>query len=111
VQRISDDFAGCFDASDGGGGKGAAAGPTALVVSPFGRMWRVEVGRDGGGAFLGRGWAEFLAAHGVGVGWFVVLRHEGGGTLTFKAFDTTFCIKEFATPAAGEHNITFPLKS
>jgi hypothetical protein len=74
-------------------------------------MWRVEVGRDGGGAFLGRGWAEFLAAHGVGVGWFVVLRHEGGGTLTFKAFDTTFCIKEFATPAAGEHNITFPLKS
>ncbi|WVZ84965.1 hypothetical protein U9M48_031930 [Paspalum notatum var. saurae] len=97
--RISDHLAGCFDAA-GGGGKGSGAeaarrGPTALVVSPFGgKVWRVEVGRDGDGAFLGRGWAEFLAAHGVGVGWFVVLRHEGGGALTVKAFDTSFCIKE-----------------
>ncbi|CAL5028132.1 unnamed protein product [Urochloa decumbens] len=104
--HISDELAGCFDAaagggSGGGGGGEGAPGPTALVVSPFGKVWRVEVGRDGGGAFLGRGWAEFLAAHGVGVGCFVVLRHEGGGVLTFKAFDTSFCIKEFAAPAAG----------
>ncbi|XP_025825231.1 putative B3 domain-containing protein Os04g0347400 [Panicum hallii] len=96
--RISDELAGCFDA--GGGGGGGAQGPTALVVSPFGKVWRVEVGRDGDGAFLGRGWPEFLAAHGVGVGWFVVLRHAGRGALTFKAFDTSFCIKEFAAPAA-----------
>ncbi|RCV33089.1 hypothetical protein SETIT_7G054700v2 [Setaria italica] len=96
--RISDELAGCFDAG-GGVGEGAPGG-TALVVSPFGKVWRVEVGRDGDGAFLGRGWAGFLAAHGVGVGWFVVLRHEGGGALTFKAFDTSFCIKEFAAPAA-----------
>ncbi|RLM75615.1 hypothetical protein C2845_PM15G04540 [Panicum miliaceum] len=93
--RISDELAGCFDAGEGGGG-----GPSALVVSPFGKVWRVEVGRDGDGAFLGRGWAEFLAAHGVGVGWFVVLGHAGRGALTFKAFDTSFCIKEFAAPAA-----------
>lgn len=26
-----------------------------------------------------------------------------GGALTFKSFDTNFCIKEFATPAAGKH--------
>ncbi|CAN6275495.1 unnamed protein product [Urochloa humidicola] len=98
--RISDELAGCFYAAAGAGeGEGAPA-PTALVVSPFGKVWRVEVGRDGGGAFLGRGWPEFLAAHGVGVGWFVVLRHQGGGALTFKAFDTSFCIKEFAAPAA-----------
>ncbi|CAL5034892.1 unnamed protein product [Urochloa decumbens] len=93
--RISDELAVCFDAGCGGG-----EGPMALVVSPFGKVWRMEVGRDGDGAFLGRGWAEFLAAHGVGVGWFVVLRHEGGGVLTFKAFDTSFCMKEFAAPAA-----------
>jgi hypothetical protein len=30
------------------------------VVSPFGKVWRVEVGRDGEGAFLGRGWPVFL---------------------------------------------------
>jgi hypothetical protein len=43
-----------------------------------------------------------LAAHGVDLGWFVVLRHEGGGALTVKVFDTSMCIKEFGTPAAGE---------
>ncbi|KAF8688194.1 hypothetical protein HU200_042429 [Digitaria exilis] len=93
---------GCFDDASAisDSGKGVPLGPTALVVSPFGKVWRVEVGRDGDGAFLGRGWPEFLAAHGVGVGWFVVLRHQGGGVLTFKAFDTSFCIKEFAAPAA-----------
>ncbi|CAN6248150.1 unnamed protein product [Urochloa humidicola] len=96
--RISGELARCFVAA--GGGEGAPA-PTALVVSPFGKVWRVEVGRDGDGAFLGRGWAEFLAAHGIGVGCFAVLRHEGGGALTFKAFDTSLCIiKEFAAPAA-----------
>ncbi|XP_062185930.1 putative B3 domain-containing protein Os04g0347400 [Phragmites australis] len=94
--HISDELAGCFDAA-GGGGKHA---PVALVVSPFGKVWRVEVGRDGEGAFLGRGWADFLAAHRIGVGWFIVLRHEGGGALTVKAFDTSFCIKEFGAPAA-----------
>jgi len=77
MQRISDELAGCLD--DGGGGGGGAPGPTALLFSPFGKVWRVEVGRDGDGAFLGRGWADFLAAHGVGVGWFVLLRHAGRG--------------------------------
>ncbi|OEL32375.1 putative B3 domain-containing protein, partial [Dichanthelium oligosanthes] len=90
--RISHELAGCFDAS---------SAREALVASPFGKVWRVEVGRDGDGTFLGHGWAEFLAAHGIGVGWFVVLRHEGGGVLTIKAFDTGFYIKEFAAPAAG----------
>ncbi|KAK3145060.1 hypothetical protein QOZ80_4AG0322330 [Eleusine coracana subsp. coracana] len=89
--RISEELAGCFVSGDGA---------RALVVSPFGRVWRVDVGRDGEGAFLGRGWPEFLAAHGIGVGWFVVLRHEGGGALTVKAFDTSFCIREFSVPAA-----------
>ncbi|RLM73238.1 hypothetical protein C2845_PM15G04590 [Panicum miliaceum] len=98
---ISDELADCFDASSSGG-TAVLPGPTALVVSPFGKVRRVEVGRDGDGdgAFLGRGWAEFLAAHGIGVGWFVVLRHEGRGVLTVKTFDTGFCIKEFAAPAA-----------
>ncbi|KAL6851441.1 hypothetical protein ACP4OV_020374 [Aristida adscensionis] len=96
--RISDELARCF--AGAGDGDDGARTPTALVVSPFGKVWRVEVGRDGECAFLGRGWAEFLAAHGIGVGWFVVLRHEGGGALTVKAFDTCGCIKEFGSPAA-----------
>lgn len=88
--RISDELDRHLD----GGGDGA----TALVVSPFGKVWRVEVGRDSEGAFLGHGWPEFAGAHGMGVGWFLVFRHEGGGVLTVKAFDTSCCLKEFGRP-------------
>ncbi|KAM0871159.1 hypothetical protein ACQ4PT_039550 [Festuca glaucescens] len=88
--RISDELAKCFDSGDGG------AGMTAFLVSPFSSaIWQVEVGRDGDGAFLGRRWPEFVEAHGISVGWFLVFRHVGRGMLTIKAFDGTFFIKEF----------------
>ncbi|KAF8780692.1 hypothetical protein HU200_001295 [Digitaria exilis] len=62
-------------------------------------VWRVEVGRDAEGAFLGRGWPEFAAENGFGTGWFIELRHEaGGGVLTVKVFDTTCCLREFGRP-------------
>jgi hypothetical protein len=91
LQSISDELAGHLD--DGNGGDDTAL-PMALVVNSFGKIWQVEVGRDGGGAFLGSGWPEFVAANGFGVGWFLVLRHEGRGVLTVKAFDLTCCLKE-----------------
>uniref|UniRef100_A0A0D9ZJ74 TF-B3 domain-containing protein n=1 Tax=Oryza glumipatula TaxID=40148 RepID=A0A0D9ZJ74_9ORYZ len=86
-----------------GVGGGAPRAATARVASPLGKAWDVGVVRDGdGGAFLGRGWAEFAAAHGLGVGWFVVLRHGGGGggVLAVEAFDTTCCLREFGAPPA-----------
>ncbi|KAK3142891.1 hypothetical protein QOZ80_4BG0353440 [Eleusine coracana subsp. coracana] len=77
-----------------------SSGATAVLVSPLGRkVWPVQVGRDGDGAFLGNGWPEFVAAHGIGVGWFVVFRHEGGGVLTIKAFDTSCCLRDFSYAA------------
>ncbi|GJN13182.1 hypothetical protein PR202_ga31526 [Eleusine coracana subsp. coracana] len=84
--RISDDFARHMD---------GAGETTAFVMSPLGsKVWRVEVGRDGGGAYLSRGWPEFVAAHGIRALWFVVFRHHGRGVLTVKAFDTSFCLSE-----------------
>ncbi|KAM0871160.1 hypothetical protein ACQ4PT_039551 [Festuca glaucescens] len=102
--RISDELAECFDSRDGGGRM------TAFLVSPFGTaVWRVEVGRDSDGAFLGRRWPEFVQAHGICVGWFLVLCHEGRGVLTIKAFDATYFIKEFGqtltVPGLGESQI------
>ncbi|CAL5028151.1 unnamed protein product [Urochloa decumbens] len=66
----------------------------AIVVGPTGgkaRPWPVEVGRDGDGAFLGRGWREFAAACGVEPGWRLVLWHRGRGVLTLKVFDDECC--------------------
>jgi hypothetical protein len=98
VQRISDELAECFDSGDGG------ARMTALLVSPFGTtVCHVQVGRDADGAFLGRGWPEFVEAHGISVGWFLVLRHEGRGVLTVKAFDGTCFIKEFGKTLTGAY--------
>ncbi|KAK3145063.1 hypothetical protein QOZ80_4AG0322480 [Eleusine coracana subsp. coracana] len=90
---ISGELARCFDGDVSSRG-------TAVLVSPLGRkVWPVQVGRDGDGAFLGNGWPEFVAAHGIGVGWFVVFRHEGGGVLTIKAFDTSCCLRDFSFAA------------
>ncbi|XP_039771862.1 putative B3 domain-containing protein Os04g0347400 [Panicum virgatum] len=85
LQRIPDELADEIGAGE------------ALVVGPCGvksrAVWPVGLGRDGGGAFLGRGWPEFAAAHGVGAGWRLALRHRGRGVLTVKAFDDSCCIR------------------
>lgn len=84
LQRISPELAKCLDSNV------CSAGSTAVLVSPLGsKVWRVEVARDGDGVFLESGWPEFVAAHGIGALWFLVFRHEGGGVLTVKAFDTS----------------------
>ncbi|KAM3279534.1 hypothetical protein ACQJBY_046726 [Aegilops geniculata] len=88
--HINDELAGCFGTEDHGDGRAA------LVLSPFGKnVWPVKVDRDAKGAFLGDGWPQFVAAHGIGVGWYLVIRHEGCGVLTLKAFNASFVIKEF----------------
>ncbi|CAL5034908.1 unnamed protein product [Urochloa decumbens] len=77
----------------------------ALVVGPPGsgkEVWPVDVGRDGDGAFLGRGWQAFAAACGAGAGWFLVVRHRGRGLLTVKVFDDTRCLRDLGAPPAVE---------
>jgi hypothetical protein len=82
----------------------------AFLFSPFGTaVWRVEVGRDGDGAFLGGRWPDFVEAHGISVGWFLVLRHQGRGVLTVKAFDGTCLIKEFGQTLTGAYSLCLSL--
>ncbi|KAL6650447.1 hypothetical protein ACP70R_009372 [Stipagrostis hirtigluma subsp. patula] len=90
--RLPDELAeGVGAAGDGGTAK-------VSVVGPFAKLWSVEVGWDGDGAFLGRGWPEFAAACGVDAGWVLVLRHRGHSLLTVKAFDASFCFRELGIP-------------
>ncbi|CAN6270600.1 unnamed protein product [Urochloa humidicola] len=82
--RIPDEVAGEIGAEE------------ALVVGPpvGGKVmyWAVEVGEDGDGAFLGRGWAEFAEACGVEPGWHLILHHRGSGVLAVKVFDASNCL-------------------
>ncbi|RLM65651.1 putative B3 domain-containing protein [Panicum miliaceum] len=79
-------------------GAGLDGSAEVLVVGPRNKVWRVEVGWDGDGAFLGRGWPEFADVCGVEGGWFLVVRHRGRGLLTVKAFDRSCCLRELGTP-------------
>jgi len=92
-QRIPDELA-----AEIGAGEALVVGPSAGKV----KLWRVEVGWDGDGAFLGRGWPEFAGACGVDAGWLLVLRHRGRGVLTVKVFDASSCLRELVAqpPAA-----------
>ncbi|CAN6242147.1 unnamed protein product [Urochloa humidicola] len=87
----------------------------ALVVRPTGasgkvKAWPVEVGRNGGGAFLGRGWPEFAEASGVEDGWLLILRHRGRGVLTVKAFDDSRCLRELGDETPPEAGATVSSK-
>ncbi|WVZ84946.1 hypothetical protein U9M48_031913 [Paspalum notatum var. saurae] len=95
-RRIPDELAKEIGAGVDGPGEVRVVGLSGGKV----KVWCVEVGKDGDGAFLGRGWPEFAAAQGVGAGWLLVLRHQGGGVLTVKAFDSSGCIKGLGTPPA-----------
>ncbi|KAL6873461.1 hypothetical protein ACP4OV_013543 [Aristida adscensionis] len=89
--------------------RGSAAA-TALLVGPFGKVWHVELrrrasgggGGGGGEAWqLGRGWAEFAAAHGAGAGWSFVFVLERRGVATVRAFDADGCLARLCALHAG----------
>ncbi|CAM0909923.1 unnamed protein product [Alopecurus aequalis] len=71
------------------------------VVGRVGKVWRVELRWQDGACWLGGGWAELAAAHGIGAGWSVVLRRERRGVATLSAFDPGRCLARLCTPHAG----------
>ncbi|KAF7075811.1 hypothetical protein CFC21_080556 [Triticum aestivum] len=88
--RINDETARWFDTGDRG------AEHKAHIMSPFGKKpWGITVGRDSNGSFLGDGWPQFVAVHGIGVGCYLVFKHVLRGTVTLKVFDDGFVIKPF----------------
>ncbi|TVU08232.1 hypothetical protein EJB05_41629, partial [Eragrostis curvula] len=95
--RVPAEFAARLGGEEGGGGT-----VQVLLVSPLGKVWRVELRRASGRWQLGGGgWAEFAAAHGVGAGWCVVFRVERRGVAAVRAFDAAGCLAHYCTPLAG----------
>lgn len=45
--------------------------------------------------FFGSGWEDFVKAHGLSVGHFLVFRYHGNMVFTIKIFDKSGCLKEY----------------
>lgn len=67
----------------------------AIVFSPLGKLWRMELEKDQSGVFFTGGWSQFLAFHGISLGDIVLLRY--GGNMVFKiiVFGLNGCQKDF----------------
>lgn len=75
----------------------------AMVLSPLGKFWRVELKHDQSYVFLGSGWAEFLMAHDLSRGNLLLFRYEGSMVFTVKVFELSGCEKEYCDAAPSVH--------
>ncbi|XP_010942229.1 putative B3 domain-containing protein Os06g0632500 isoform X1 [Elaeis guineensis] len=72
----------------------------ATIVSPLGKFWHVNLQREGHKMFFGSGWEDFVKAHGLSVGHFLVFRYQGNMVFTIKIFDKSGCLKEYDSIAS-----------
>lgn len=74
---------------------------TAVIFSPLGKFWQIELENDQSGMFFAGGWSQFLEFHGISKGDVLLLRYEGNMVFKFKAFGLSGCQKDFKTKDAG----------
>lgn len=67
---------------------------TATLVSPNGMSWDVRVYIDDMREklyFGGEGWLQFVHAHNLGLGYFLVFCYEGNMMFNFRVYDLSAC--------------------
>ncbi|XP_073000719.1 putative B3 domain-containing protein Os04g0347400 [Typha latifolia] len=67
----------------------------ATILSPLGKFWHVDLLKEGSDLFFRGGWKEFVRAHRLLVGYFLVFRYEGNLVFSIKVFDLSGCCKEY----------------
>lgn len=71
------------------------------IQSPLGTTWHVKLLEEEGSMYIGEGWREFVRAHELEIGYFLVFRYEGDMVFSVEIFDYSCCLKEY-TPIAHE---------
>ena len=74
---------------------------TAVILSPLGKFWHIELKNDQSGIFFTGGWSQFLEFHGISNGDVLLLRYEGNMVFKFKAFGISGLQKDFKNQNAG----------
>lgn len=67
----------------------------AIVLSPLGKFWRIDLQSDQSGVFFAGSWSQFLGFHGISVGEILLLRYEGNMAFKIKVFGLNGCLKDF----------------
>ena len=74
---------------------------TAIILSPIGKFWHIELKNDQSGIFFTGGWSQFLEFHGICNGDVLLFRYEGNMVFKFKAFGLSGRQKDFRDQSAG----------
>ena len=74
---------------------------TAIILSPIGKFWHIELKNDQSGIFFTGGWSQFLEFHGICNGDVLLFRYEGNMVFKFKAFGLSGRQKDFRNQNAG----------
>jgi len=74
---------------------------TAVVFSPLGKFWQIELENSPSGMFFAGGWSQFLDFHGISKGDILLLRYEGNMVFKVKAFGLNGHQKDFKNQDAG----------
>ncbi|CAN6244277.1 unnamed protein product [Urochloa humidicola] len=85
---------------------------TAVILSPRGKFWQIELENNKSGMFFAGGWSQFLEYHGISKGDVLHLRYEGNMVFKFKAFGISGCQKDLNNQDAGiQQNIEMQQES
>jgi hypothetical protein len=74
---------------------------TAVIFSPLGKFWQIELENNPSGMFFAGGWSQFLEFHGISKGDVLLLRYEGNMVFKVKAFGLNGHQKDFKNQDAG----------
>ncbi|KAK9715693.1 hypothetical protein RND81_06G182800 [Saponaria officinalis] len=68
------------------------------------KCWRVEVEEEGDGTmYLREGWSDFVEAHSLQVGYYLLFEHEEEPIFYVKIYDKNGCQKQFEDARGGTH--------
>ncbi|XP_077229485.1 B3 domain-containing protein REM5-like isoform X2 [Tasmannia lanceolata] len=67
----------------------------AILKSPLGKSWSVEVKRGGEGIWFEKGWCEFVQDHGLCIGEALTFQYHGNMVFDVLIYDNSSCLKEF----------------
>ncbi|KAK3195657.1 hypothetical protein Dsin_026967 [Dipteronia sinensis] len=63
----------------------------ATLTAPNGRIWNVELTKDGRNIWFNVGWVEFVEYHSISIGYFLLFRYQKKSTFHVLIFDMSAC--------------------